>query len=215
MKRLKVIIFFVIIILCNFIQINAENPKNDLRAIIGIDITLGKSTILDVLKLMGPSTNVHLASQDERRIDYSLLKYPENDFIVLEYQKEITLQKKHNCIISFYAESFTYIVTEVSITNITFFSDITVGEVKALYGKPARIIHQPFIVIDEVEGIPADCDDANGELESFLYPEIGLQVILDDKLLDNNGKEMQLRFVKKIRYSFKILNGQKTFPKCK
>lgn len=216
MRKVKVILFLLMMFCYDGHTIFPDNLKGNILEIIGVQINIGESRIVDILRILGPSTKIHLGSQDEEMEDYSKMEYPEEDYIVLEYLREVTLRKKHKCVISFYADPNTSIVMEVVIRSATYFSDITVDEVKSVLGEPERVIRQSFsIIVDEIEALLSDCDDENGELESFLYPKKGIQVILDDKLFDSKGKEMQLRFFTEIIYSFDILKGKKTFPKCK
>lgn len=215
MKGLQVILMLFTILLYDAHKVVAQKVKDNFQEVIGVKFELGKSTMIDILRTLGPSSYVHLESQDEPREDYSSVKYPEDDGIVLEYEKEITLVRKHKCIISFYIEPKTSLVVQVVVTEQSQLYDIPVEEIIAVFGKPPRIIRQPVVVKDEVVGIVLDCDagDEQGDFlsESLLYPQKGLEVVLDNQ----TGKELQKRFAQLVIYSFEILSGKKTFPKCK
>lgn len=80
-------------------------------------------------------------------------------------------------------------------------------EILETYGRDFRIIHQRLVPTSGgMEAEPSQCTAPDGELKSWVYPEVGLQVYLQGA----PGEEV----VESLRFSMDILTGEETFSPC-
>jgi hypothetical protein len=131
-----------------------------------------------------------------------------NDPLVLRYETDFTLTKKHRCQALVFSEAGSCVIKVVSIS----FGGVKAGEpsavskaeIEAVYGPNYRTVHRRLQYDDGgIEATVAKCDDPQGEVESLLYPELGLEVWLENKTQ-----------VQSLRFSFDIWSGVEKIERC-
>jgi|GEM_PF-2500485 len=213
MKKLIFVVLFGLFCILNLNNFYGEKTDEKGPTIFGL--TLGVSTLYDVLKIMGPCPKVSLSSQPTEEEGYKKVPF-NSDFIILEYEAEITFSKRHKCKAFILVNPLTYKVTNINIfPNYPGLSDVTKEEITAYYGENPRIVHPPILIDEsEIEGLLGDCDEPSGDVEILFYPEKGLEAFLNVKFKDEYGKEINVRFVNTLCFSLDVYDGKKTYPKC-
>jgi len=172
-----------------------------------LGVTLGESSIQDVLMKLGPAEAASLAGEDSEPRHVTL-----TDPIVLRFEKPFTLVRSHPAEARVYVNSRTYKVDVVTIAFMptTGGSDgsVSADEVLHVYGKEYEAVRRRW-VFDEagLEGHLSACNDPTGEVESWVFEQRGLEV-------EFMGENKEKRRVTSLRFSTALLKGEERLPPC-
>ena len=183
------------------IAMNRAASKEQAPSVLGV--SLGKSTISDVVYILGSPKSLYLAGEDS---EGSAGKA--NDPLVLRYETDFPLAKKHRCHARVFSEPRSYVVNVISISFVDAkakgHSEVSKSEVEAVYGLNYRTVHRRIEYDDGgTEATVGKCDDPHGEVESLLYSELGLEVWLENKTQ-----------VQSLRFSFQVWSGMEKIERC-
>jgi hypothetical protein len=172
-----------------------------------LGLILGESTIQDVLMKLGPAEAASLAGEDSEPRYVTL-----TDPIVLRFEMPFPLAESHPAEARVYVNSSTYRVDVVTIAFMPTMGgsdgSVSTDEVLQVYGKEYKPVHRRWVSNDaELEGHLSDCDDAAGEVESWIFEQLGLEV----EFLGENIEENR---VTGLRFSMALWKGEERLPPC-
>ena len=171
-----------------------------------LGITLGDSTLHEVLRSLGPPDAIFLESQDAEGEDPVA-----GEALIVRLRMPFPLANQgYPATVDFILEPGAYKVVGIGVNFVnseTADSNVSLSEIIATYGKGYRLIRQRWEDLPGgLEAVPSGCVDPNGEIESWVYEAQGLQVFLS---ADEEGEKKAegLSFSASIR-------KKDSFPPC-
>lgn len=170
-----------------------------------LGVQLGEDTLQTILKKLGPARTIFLAQDDGNQAGSV------DGWMGLQYELAFPTAEDRPVLVEFSIEPRTLIAPAASVK----FQGVDrgapllpVADLASVMRGERRVIHHHLV---ELEGgldyEMSDCDDPNGEYETWLYAESGAQV----SPVIKNGQVLGIRY---IRFSTTIASGQEAFPPC-
>jgi hypothetical protein len=146
-------------------------PRTPRPTVIGV--TVGKSTLSQVLAVLGPASAAYLGRQGDG------LGAEPGDPVVLRFRRDFVLVHRYSAQVDVAIDPITQRTQSVTVDLTgdpgTPTPQVTLEEVAATFGASFRTVGLSFEAGEE-EGRQRDCDDPGGEYMSLVYPDLGLEV---------------------------------------